>query len=113
MRINYRISFSTLYHKRFNSGYSRIIEDNKIIEDGFWGYFNYSCFDDEKKQNAHNEARVLLGETINKIIEENKVDVSKYKNIMEELNIKEMCLNDIPYKYSDDIFFTLYIIIKK
>lgn len=107
MIVNYSIWFKGLYSDVFNTGYTRTIKDGRIVKDEFWGYFNYNPFNEKEKEFAHNEARQLLGNTINKIISDNIIDVNKYKEIASILNVKEFILNKYIYQYNDNVDFIL------
>ena len=51
----------------------------------------------------------VLGEEIDMIINDNKIDIDEYKNIMDKLDISYLGLNSRKIKYSDEITFYLSI----
>ena len=51
----------------------------------------------------------VLGKEMDKIVNDNKIDIDEYKNIMYELGVNYLKLNTRKIKYSDDITFYLSI----
>ena len=51
----------------------------------------------------------VLGEEIDMIINDNKIDIDEYKNIIHKLDINYLQLNSRKIKYSDNITFYLSI----
>ena len=51
----------------------------------------------------------VLGKEIDMIINDNKIDIDEYENIMHKLDIRYLELNSRKIKYSDEITFYLSI----
>ena len=83
--------------------------ENDVISENCYGCFDYKG---RKKIGRIYDMEVLkdvLGEEINMIINDNKVDIDEYKNIMHKLDISYLQLNSRKIKYSDEITFYLSI----
>ena len=108
MKIKYTLNLREFFNPYFNSVYCKTFE-NDVISENCYGYFDYKG---SKKIGRIYDMEVLkdvLGEEINMIINDNKVDIDEYKNIMHKLDIRHLELNSRKIKYSDEITFYLSI----
>ena len=112
MKIKYILNLREFFNPYFNSVYCKTFE-NDVISENCYGCFDYKG---RKKIGRIYDMEVLkdvLGKEIDVIIDDNKVDIDNYKNIMYELDISYLQLNSRKIKYSDKITFYLSIEITK
>lgn len=112
--VEYTINLGNLYSTCLNSLYVRKDEiyDNRIIssKDEFCGYFDYKLFNKEDEIKVKAEARRLLIDFIDFIINENELQnkINESSNSISSLYISKIEFHPIKYKYTDDVEFTLY-----
>ena len=108
MKIKYTLNLREFFNPYFDSVYCKTFE-NDVISENCYGCFDYKG---RKKIGRIYDMEVLkdvLGKEIDIIINDNKVDIDEYKNIMYKLDISYLQLNSRKIKYSDEITFYLSI----
>ena len=112
MNITYTIDLCYLYDNNFCTGYSKIFdENNNVLTDEIWGYLDYKIGNLDDRKRVEEETRNKIGEYLNEVINNNKIDINEYKKIMNDLDIKYIKLNDVKYICKDGVEYTLTRII--